>query len=209
MNKIKTEIHDTIDRIKGMRGTATNNLKKGELIFLIIILAFTILPFISLWGLTVLGFTLGITAYISSVVFSVGGYKYLRSKTQNRFWDRLTIISLSILIVLFSPVIVFSYIFNLLAIKFHLNNLRRYPYLIWVRSVLLLLTFSTILSTSVLLPDDNFEVQLIFVLVFVVYSVLKKLLVYFIVYGDERRYSRYKINCEFKYLDDFNILNPI
>lgn len=203
MNRIKTEIHDTIDRIKGMSGTATNNLKKGEFIFLIIILAFTILPFISFFGLTVLGFTLGITAYISSVVFLVGEYKYLRSKNPNRFWDRITIISLSILIVLFSPFIVFILIYNLLATKLHLYKLGRNPDLVMLRLVLLIFTFGIIFFPFVLLPDNNIVVKLMLVFVFVAYKLLKIGLVHMVVHGDEKRYSRYKINCEFQYIDDF------
>lgn len=203
MNRIKTEIHDTIYRIKGLRGTATNTLKMSEFIFLIIILAFTILPFISLFGLTVLGFTLGITAYISSVVFLVGGYKYLRFKIPNRFWDRLTIISLVCLILLFFPLIVFFYIYNLLANKLHLNNISRNPDLVLLRLVLFIFTFGIIFSSSIYLPDNNVVVKLMLVLVFVVYNVLKRVLVYVVTPGKEKRYSRYKINREFKYIDDF------
>lgn len=206
MNRIKTKIHDTTDRIKGLRSTETEPLKIGWFFFLAFLFIFTAVPFVGIlssFGLTVLGFVLGITEYVSSVVFLVGVYNYSRSKTPISLWYRLTIISLVLLILLFLPFIIFFYVYDLLTTKLHLYNLRRNLDLVLLRLVLFIFTFGVIFTASILLPDDNIVVKLILVLVFAVYNLLKIGLVHMAVPGKEKIYSRYKINREFQYIDDF------
>lgn len=216
MNRIKTKIHDTTDRIKGLRSTETEPLKIGWFFFLAFLFIFTAVPFIGIFsslGLTVLGFALGITEYFSSLAFLVGVYNYSRSKKHISLWYRLTIISLVLLILLFLPFIIFFYIYDLLTTKLHLYNLRRNLDLVLLRFVLFIFTFGIIFTASIIPPDnlppdillldDNIVVKLILVLVFVVYNLLKIWLVHMAVPGKEKIYSRYKINREFQYIDDF------
>lgn len=211
MNRIKTKIHDTTDRIKGLRSTETEPLKIGWFFLLAILFIFTAVPFIVIFsslGLTVLGFALGITEYLSSLAFLVGVYKYPRCKKHISLWYWLTIISLVLLILLFSPFIIFFYIYDLLTTKLHLYNLRRNLDLVLLRFVLFIFTFGIIFTASIIPPDilllyDNIVVKLILVLVFAVYNLLKIGLVHMAVPGKEKIYSRYKINREFQYIDDF------
>ena len=158
--------------------------------------------FFSHFGSISLGIVFGIIAYITSLTFSVSIYNFSCSESHITLWFYLTLASLFVLIVLFSPFIILFYIYKFITTKLHLNSLSRNLELFLLRAALFFITLLIIFSTAVMLPN-NLAAQLVLVIVFVVYNLLKRWLVYIAVPGKKKIYYRYKIKREFQYIDDF------
>ncbi len=203
MKKIKKVVSDFIDTIKKARGSRTEWLTKCEkILFVLVMILLSVFIIIISKGL-VWGIVFSVFLSFCSIVSFLGGYRYLTSESKIVFLDILTAICLICLILVYLvPVLCLEIIIRLTQ-KVNLRYLSRNIELFFLLIILSTIFAMLVYVTSQYYSKEPLLAKISYIIVLIVFNIVKSGLVYLTAIGRNKAYIRYKINQELTYVGEF------